>query len=278
MLTNARRRNEGLAVLFLDLDNFKYINDSLGHDAGDQLLTTIADRLKASVRETDIVARLGGDEFVVLLGEITQPTDISTITHKILVALSEAWQFNTQHLSISTSIGVSIFPEDGSDIPTLFRHADSALYDAKAEGRNKAQFYRAELGTRVEARLKLESKLRQAVRDKGFTLFFQPIINVADGRTIGAEALVRWPQADGSTIAPDDFIPLAEETGLIVELGEWIMHTACAEAVKWQQLGYAMPISVNVSPRQFKAGTLIEMVQRACKPTYCVLKLLNNSP
>ena len=267
MLNNARRRNEGLAVLFLDLDNFKYINDSLGHDAGDQLLTAVASRLKAGVRDTDLVARLGGDEFVVLLGEITQPNDISTITQKILTALSEPWHFNAHNLAISTSIGVSVFPEDGTDIPTLFRHADSALYDAKAEGRNKAQFYRAELGTRVDARLKLESDLRRAMHDNAFVLFFQPIVNVLDGRPIGAEALIRWPQPDGTMIAPDEFIPLAEETGLIVELGEWIMHAACAEAVKWQQAGFRLSVSVNVSPRQFKSGTLIAVLQRALAAT-----------
>ena len=274
MLNNARRRSEGLAVLFLDLDHFKYINDSLGHDAGDELLTTVASRLKLGVRETDLVARLGGDEFVVLLGEITQPSDIPTITQKILSTLSESWQFNAQTLSISTSIGISIFPEDGTDIPTLFRHADSALYDAKAEGRNKAQFYRAELGTRVDARLKLESELRQAIRDSAFTLFFQPIVDLHDGRPIGAEALVRWPQRDGSMIAPDDFIPLAEETGLIVELGEWIMHAACAEAVKWQQAGFHLPVSINVSPRQFKAGTLIDVMHRALAATGLAPSLL----
>ncbi len=267
MITNARRRREALAVMFLDLDYFKFINDSLGHDAGDQLLITVANRLKGSVRETDLVARLGGDEFVVLVGEITQASDISVITQKILAAMSEPWQFNDQSLTISTSIGISMFPEDGSDMRTLFSHADSALYDAKAEGRNKAQFYRAELGMRVDARLKLEASLRLAVAQQAFTLFFQPIVDVIDGRVIGAEALLRWPQPDQTVIAPDTFIPLAEETGLIVELGEWVLHTACAEAVRWQQAGFALPVSVNVSPRQFKAGNLVEVIQRALAVT-----------
>ena len=263
MLSNARRRREALAVLFLDLDYFKFINDSLGHDAGDQLLITVANRLKAAVRDTDLVARLGGDEFVVLVGEITHANDISVITQKILAALSEPWQCNDQSLSISTSIGISMFPEDGTDMRTLFSHADSALYDAKAEGRNKAQFYRAELGTRVDARLKLEAALRLAITQRSFALYFQPIVDVTEGRVVGAEALLRWPQPDQTMIAPDNFIPLAEETGLIVELGEWVLQTACAEAVKWQQAGYALPVSVNVSPRQFKAGNLVAVIQRA---------------
>ena len=267
MLNNARRHKDSLAVLFLDLDHFKYINDSLGHDAGDQLLTTIAARLKAAVRDTDLVARLGGDEFVILIGDIAQPGDIGVIAQKILAKLCQPWSYNDQNFSISTSIGISIFPEDGANIRTLFSHADSALYDAKAEGRNKAQFYRAELGTRVDARLKLESELREALRGNAFTLHFQPIVDVLDGRPIGAEALVRWRQADGTMIAPDDFIPLAEETGLIVELGKWIMQSACAEAVTWQQAGHRLPVSVNVSPRQFKAGHLLDIIQHALATT-----------
>ena len=267
MLNNARRRQEAMAVIFLDLDYFKFINDSLGHDAGDQLLIAVANRLKAGVRDTDLVARLGGDEFVILVGEITQAGDISAITQKILATLSAPWQFNEQTFSISTSIGISMYPEDGTDMRTLFSHADSALYDAKAEGRNRAHFYRAELGTRIDARLKLEAALRQAIAERAFTLFFQPIIDVNDGRAVGAEALVRWPQADGSMIAPDNFIPLSEETGLIVDLGEWIMHAACAEAVKWREAGVEVPVSVNVSPRQFKAGNLTQVIQHALAAT-----------
>ena len=267
MLGNARRRREALAVLFLDLDYFKFINDSLGHDAGDQLLITVANRLKASVRDTDLVARLGGDEFVVLVGEITKANDVSVITQKILATLAEPWNFNDQSMSISTSIGISMFPEDGTDMRTLFSHADSALYDAKAEGRNKAQFYRAELGTRVDARLKLEAALRLAITQREFVLFFQPIVDVVDGRVIGAEALLRWPQPDQTVLMPENFIPLAEETGLIVELGEWVLHAACTEAIKWQQAGYALPVSVNVSPRQFKAGNLVAIIQRALELT-----------
>ena len=263
MLGDARRRREAMAVMFLDLDYFKFINDSLGHDAGDQLLVAVADRLRASVRETDLVARLGGDEFVILVNEITQASDISVITQKILATLAEPWRFNKQNFTISASIGISMFPEDGADMRTLFSHADSALYDAKAEGRNKAQFYRAELGSRVDARLKLEAALREAIRQRAFVLFYQPIMDVATGRAIGAEALIRWPQADGTLIAPGDFIPLAEETGLIIELGEWVLQTACAEAVRWRDAGYSLPVSVNVSPRQFKAGSLIQVIERA---------------
>ena len=274
MLNTARRRREAMAVMFLDLDHFKFINDSLGHDAGDQLLITVANRLKAGVRETDLVARLGGDEFVILVGDITQASDISIITQKILATLAEPWRFNEQNFTISTSIGISMYPEDGPDMRTLFSHADSALYDAKAEGRNKAQFYRAELGTRVDARLKLDAALRTAISQQAFVLFFQPIVNVADGRAIGAEALIRWPQADGTLIAPDDFIPLAEETGLIVDLGEWVLQTACAEAIRWQQAGYSLPVSVNVSPRQFKAGNLTQVIERALEVTGLAPELL----
>lgn len=274
MLQSARRRGDGLGILFLDLDIFKFINDTLGHEAGDQLLISMAERLKRCVRATDVVARLGGDEFVLLLGEIKLAHEISVVTQKILHALAEPWQYEGRDMLTSTSIGVAMYPSDAADIVTLFRHADSALYDAKAQGRNRVQFYRAELGARIQARVKLESELRQAVRNNEFMLFFQPIIDLSSGLAIGAEALVRWRHPNGDLIAPNAFIPLAEETGLIVAMGEWIAQEACREAVKWQQAGREMPVSINVSPRQFKAGNLVDVIQRALDSSGLVPKLL----
>ena len=263
MLARAHRQGQRLAVVFLDIDNFKQVNDSLGHDAGDRLLQSVAQRLKACVRETDCVARLGGDEFVVMLSDIINPEDVSVVTEKVRMALSEPFDLEGQEVPVSSSLGVSVYPDDAIDLQKLFRCADSALYHAKAEGRNNVQFYRPELTARVEARVNLQSSLHRALERGEFVLHYQPLVALPDGKAIGAEALLRWQHPARGLIPPDAFIPIAEDTGLIVELGEWVLHEACLEAVRWQKAGKPLTVSVNVSARQFKAGTLVEAVQRA---------------
>lgn len=265
VLHGARRHQQRFAVVFIDIDQFKRINDSLGHEAGDQLLQAVALRLKACVRETDCVARLGGDEFVLLLVDLNRAEDASLVTEKVRMALSEPFSLVGNEVPVTVSLGVSLYPDDGDELPTLFRCADSALYHAKAEGRNNTQFYRPEQTARAEARLKVESSLHRALERGEFVLHYQPILSLASGRPVGAEALIRWHHPERGMVAPDTFIPVAAESGLIVELGEWVLHEACLEAAKWKKTGNALTVSVNVAARQFKAGTLVEAVERALK-------------
>ncbi|HSI23115.1 MAG TPA: EAL domain-containing protein [Methylophilaceae bacterium] len=262
-ILSAKRQKTSLAVVFLDLDHFKEINDNLGHEAGDRLLQEVGNRLKASVRETDCVSRFGGDEFVLLLPNIQTAEDISNVVNKILAEFARPMLLEGHTVTIGTSMGVSLFPDDGQDAQTLLKCADSALYQAKAEGRNNVQFYRAELTARIEQRFMLEKELRHAIEHGEFELYYQPIIALNGAQHVCAEALIRWHHPQRGLLLPEFFIPFAEETGLIMPIGEWVLATACMEAARWQREGRPTPVSVNISPRQFRTSNLIQKVKEA---------------
>lgn len=258
----ARRQQSGLAIIFMDLDHFKQINDSLGHEAGDSLLREVGRRLKAMVRETDCAARLGGDEFVLLLTNIHALADVSAVTSKIIAAFSRPVVLGALDVVVGVSVGISLFPEDGTDIRTLLKCADSALYHAKSKGGGNVQFYRAELMTLIEQRLALASDLRLALERHEFEIYFQPILAMDDSPSIGAEVLLRWRHPERGLMLPGQFIPLAEETGLILPIGEWMIGKACRQAIEWKRSGIPVLVSINVSPRQIRSGNLGALFQR----------------
>ena len=250
------------AIAFLDLDQFKFINDSLGHQIGDELLKITAQRLTSCLRESDTVARQGGDEFVLLL--TSQPSEES-ITHtmqRVLHEVAQPWMANDLEFRITCSIGVTLCPNDGRDVEMLLKNADSAMYQAKELGRNNFQYFAVEMNDTVTDRLALLSRLRQAIPNNEFVLHYQPKVNLATGDIIGAEALIRWNNSEGM-VSPGSFIPLAEETGLIIPIGEWVLETACRQNRAWQLAGYApITISVNLSPRQLARGDIVERVEQ----------------
>jgi diguanylate cyclase (GGDEF)-like protein len=248
----ARRYERRLAVVFLDLDHFKQINDTLGHEAGDQLLKEVAARLKGCVRESDTVARLGGDEFVVLLPELENEQYAAVVAQKILTATARPFTVMGQEFRVTASIGISTYPRDGLDEQTLTKNADIAMYQAKSEGKNNFQFYSAKLNANSLERLALESSLRQALERNEFRLFYQAKRDISSGRITGMEALLRWQHPDLGIVAPMQFIPIAEETGLIVPIGKWILKTVCLQSMAWQRQGLPpLCIAVNLTARQF---------------------------
>ena len=253
-----------VAVAFVDLDRFKFINDSLGHHVGDELLKTVATRLKSCVRDCDTVARLGGDEFVLLLNGHNGPDSVRLLMEKMLAAVSAPWVIPQGEFLVSCSIGVALHPEDGEDAFTLLKHADSAMYRAKENGRNNFQFFTRELNALMTEQLQLEVHLRRALERNQLILRYQPRVNLVTGQMVGMEALLRWRIPERGTIAPGRFIALAEETGLIVPIGGWVLRTACAQNKAWQDAGLApMVVSVNVSPRQFRHESLVQTVAQA---------------
>jgi diguanylate cyclase (GGDEF)-like protein len=251
-VSKAGRDRSHLAVLFIDLDNFKTVNDTLGHAAGDQLLSTVARRLERCVRSSDTVARLGGDEFTVILAEITRAADAAIVAEKILHSLAEPIPMKGRPIRVSASIGISLFPEDGADCETLVQQSDNALYHAK-ESRNNFQFFQARQHAAVMHRHELEEDLRQALGNGEFLLHYQPQVELTSGRIAGVEALVRWRHAKRGLLAAAEFIDAAEETGLIVPLGDWILSEACRQAAEWRKQGLSLWTAVNVSGRQFQA-------------------------
>ncbi|HSO46546.1 MAG TPA: EAL domain-containing protein [Rhizobiaceae bacterium] len=254
----AHRYNRQLAVLFLDLDHFKHINDTLGHEAGDQLLQEVANRLKACLRDSDTVARLGGDEFVVLLPELDEPKYVSTVAQKILSAVARSFILMGEEFRVTASIGISTYPQDGLDEQTLTKNADIAMYQAKEEGKNNFQFYSEKLNTLSLERLTLESSLRHALEHHEFHLHYQAKQDIHSGRITGVEALLRWQHPDLGTVAPMQFIPIAEETGLIVPIGKWVLRTACQQSMAWQKQGLPpLSMAVNLTPGQFSDGNLL---------------------
>jgi diguanylate cyclase (GGDEF)-like protein/PAS domain S-box-containing protein len=268
--TYAMRAGRHVAVLFIDLDRFKNINDSLGHDAGDQVIVEVARRLSANVREGDTVARLGGDEFVVVLADIAHESEIAAIARKILDALFVPVMMEGQELSPVGSIGVAVFPRDGDNATMLLANADAAMYRVKEMGCGNFQFYQPSMNTRALERLKLESGLRRALERNEFVLHYQPQIDIPSGAIIGVEALLRWQPPGRPMVHPGDFIPIAEETGLIVPIGEWVLRTACAQQVAWKNAGLRdIRMAVNLSARQFKQQDLHEMVANVLIDTQC---------
>jgi diguanylate cyclase (GGDEF)-like protein len=265
-LSEAQRYNRQLAVAFLDLDRFKQINDTLGHDAGDQLLREVANRLKGCVRESDSVARLGGDEFVVLLPDLGDPKHAASVAQKILAVIAKPFTLIGREFRVTVSIGISAYPQDGLDEQTLTKNADIAMYQAKAEGKNNFQFYSATLNANSLERLTLESSLRHALEHNEFRLRYQAKRDIDSGRITGMEALLRWEHPDLGLVAPMQFIPIAEESGLIVPIGRWVLETACSQNVAWQNAGAPpLNIAVNLTGRQFVDERLIEDVSAALK-------------
>ena len=261
-LTQAARSRHRLAVLFLDLDRFKSINDTLVHAVGDQLLRLVAERLRAAVRAVDTVSRLGGDEFVMVLHEIDRPDDAVQVAEKVIVALDQAMVVDGHQLHATPSIGISIYPDDGSDAYALMKNADTAMYHAKASGRNNFQFYTGKMNQEATRLFNLETRLRGAIDRGEFLLHYQPLIDGQKNVVCGMEALVRWQDPERGMISPAEFIPVAEETGMIVPLGLWVLREACRQNGAWQAQGYPpLPVSVNISPRQFREKGLVDSVR-----------------
>ncbi|MNJ96165.1 Cyclic di-GMP phosphodiesterase Gmr [compost metagenome] len=265
---HSERYGKLTAIAFLDLDQFKFINDSLGHQVGDELLKITAQRLTSCLRESDTVARQGGDEFVLLLTDQPNEEAITHTMQRVLHEVSQPWKANDLEFQITCSIGLTLCPDDGRDAETLLKNADSAMYKAKELGRNNFQYFSAEMNSSVTDRLELLNRLRQAITNEDFVLHYQPKVSLASHQIIGAEALVRWNSAHSGMVSPASFIPLAEETGLIIPLGEWVLRTACRQNRAWQDAGYPpIPISVNLSPRQLARGDIVEVVERILRET-----------
>ena len=255
------RLGQGGAVLFLDLDRFKYINDSLGHEVGDMVLKEIAERLKACIRTTDTAARLGGDEFILLLDGFQHPDNIHSISHRILFSVAQEIPYGDLRLSVTASIGICFFPKDGTSVDDLLRAADSAMYHGKSKGKNTYQFYHPDMNTRAQRYLQLEQELRKTVQSRDFVLHYQPQHELGTGKLVGFEALVRWQHAELGLVSPAEFIPLAEETGLILKLGDWVLETACRQAREWRDMwGQPFLMAVNLSGRQFWEGDIVASV------------------
>ena len=276
----ASRANRSMALLFMDLDGFKKINDTLGHDVGDHLLTEVASRFARVVRVSDhlgrqasdapesAVSRLGGDEFTVLLTEIQKPADAALVADRLLATLEPPIVLAGKELFMSTSIGIAVFPEDGLDTESLLRNADAAMYFAKGRGRNCYQFYSEEMNRTRSSQIEIESHLRGALEREEFQLHYQPILAAESGELVAAEALLRWIDSSGRSIPPDDFVPVAEETGLIVPIGQWVFRTACAQVQRWHdELGRSIRIGVNVSGHQIREPGMLEMVRNAIEET-----------
>src|SRR5258708_6905775 len=264
----ARRQHRPIAVIFLDLDRFKYINDSLGHATGDKLLQSVSTRLLASVRASDTVSRQGGDEFVILLSEITHPEDAATSAKKILLSLSAPCSIEGQDLHINGSIGISVYPEDVEDAETLIKNADTAMYHAKESGRNNFQFFKADMNLKAVERQSLEGSLHRALEREEFLLHYQPKVNLNTGEITGVEALVRWQQPDRGLLPPAQFVPIAEDCGLIIQIGRWVLREACRQARAWQDAGLPpVPITVNVSAVEFRDKGFVESVRRTLSET-----------
>ncbi|MCK9173600.1 MAG: EAL domain-containing protein, partial [Desulfuromonas thiophila] len=258
----AHRSGRLVAALLFDLDRFKVINDSLGHNFGDQLLRAVAGRLQHCVRETDSVARLGGDEFVVILAEVADMKDIALVAGHLLEQLNRPYRVEDREIRLSASLGISLFPRDSDDSATLLRNADMAMYRAKRLERSSFLFYAPEMNQRLQETMELEEALRQALEQEQFLLHYQPKVNLATGQICGCEALVRWQHAQRGLISPAQFIPLAEETGLIVPLGDWVLRQACAQTCQWRNAGLQpVPVAVNLSARQFRKGDLTQRLQ-----------------
>jgi diguanylate cyclase (GGDEF)-like protein/PAS domain S-box-containing protein len=268
-------------LLFLDLDRFKYVNDTLGHDVGDELLKAVAERLRSCLRQTDHIFRLGGDEFTVIVNNLTDPIEGADISRKIQEEISRPYRLQDHELYITVSIGISLCPDDGEDVETLVKNADMAMYAAKEDG-GGYHFFTEEMNKKAQERMQLESGLRHAIQHNQFLLHYQPLVNT-ENQIVGMEALLRWNHPQKGMISPGQFIPLAEETGAIVPIGEWVLYTACQQLKKWHDAGHKkLYMSVNVSTRQFREANFVELVERVIKstklnPEYLTLEVTESS-
>jgi len=266
-LATWRRQRDSFAVMFLDLDRFKAINDNNGHQVGDAVLREVAARLRGCVRRVDTISRLGGDEFVVLLADIGGADQAAHVAAAVMQAVARPIEVGGQMHSLSVSIGVAICPTDGLDVDTLMHHADVAMYHAKENGRNSFRFFSPEMNARVVERGELEQRLRQALARGEFVLEYQPELDIASGRVNGMEALIRWRHPERGLLLPHEFLPVAEECGLIVPIGEWVLGEACTQARAWRDAGHAASVAVNLSDAQFLHGQLVETVDAALART-----------
>ncbi|MDD3354199.1 EAL domain-containing protein [Zoogloea sp.] len=263
-LATAARMHGRIALMFLDLDRFKTINDSLGHMVGDRLLQGVAERLSGCVRDSDTVSRQGGDEFLIVLTNIHAPGDAARVAEKILARLEAPFEVDGHLLGTSFSIGIALYPEDGASVETLMKNADTAMYHAKESGRNTYRFFDELMNANALERLQLENVLRRALERQEFQLYYQPQVDLASGRIIGMEALLRWFSSELGSVSPAHFIPLAEECGLIVPIGEWVLEEACRQARTWQDRGFpAVPVAVNLSAMQFRRDDIVATVRKA---------------
>jgi diguanylate cyclase (GGDEF)-like protein/PAS domain S-box-containing protein len=276
----ARRTGQSLALMFIDLDRFKNINDSLGHQVGDQLLKQVAARMLECIRKGDTLSRLGGDEFVVTLEGLQQAEDAAQVAGKVIKALSRQFEIGGHTLNTSCSIGISIFPLDAEDERALMKNADTAMYHAKEKGRNNYQFFSPEMNTRAVERHTLETELRQAIELQQFKLYYQPLVDMRSGKVVGVESLLRWDHPHRGLLAPGTFIAVAEETGLIEPIGQWVLRTACQRAKAWQDAGYPLlKIAVNISarqllrPREFARGLSRVLGATGLEPRYLELEM-----
>jgi diguanylate cyclase (GGDEF)-like protein/PAS domain S-box-containing protein len=258
----ANRHGHKVGVVFLDLDRFKHVNDSLGHGAGDGLLQSVAGRLSDCVRRTDTVSRQGGDEFVVLLSEARQRDDIANAASKLMAAIAAPHRVGRHELHVTASIGIAVCPDDGDDVETLIRHADIAMYHAKDHGRDNCQFFTPEMNARIVERRTVEGNLRRALNRREFLLHYQPKIDLTTGRMSGAEALIRWHHPERGLVTPQTFVPIAEESGLIVPIGQWVLREACRQAREWQDAGLRpVPVAVNISAIEFRSRGFLDGVR-----------------
>lgn len=267
-ILQARRQQKHVALLFLDLDRFKLVNDTLGHETGDYVLRDIAKRLNKTVREGDTVSREGGDEFLIILPDLDKPEYAQQVAAKILNELAKPIEVSGHELTVTASIGISHYPNDATDVQQLLKHADSAMYQAKDAGRNTARFFTSDLNFLLSKRLEVESRLRRAIERNEFFLRYQPQVDVMSGHIVGVEALIRWNDPQNGEIFPKDFISIAEELGLIVPLGEWVFRAACQQIKAWDHEGYRdITVSVNLSPRQFVSRKLLPSMKLALMET-----------
>ncbi|AOF81175.1 diguanylate cyclase domain protein [Methyloversatilis sp. RAC08] len=260
-MAEARRHGTLIAVMMIDMDHFKDINDTLGHHVGDALLVDVAQRLLCCVRLSDVVARLGGDEFVVLVTDMASTLTAAAVAEKIVSALSAPYQVEAYRLHSTPSVGIGVFPNDGTSVDTLLRNVDTAMYHAKAAGRNNYQFFDQSMSANASERLALQGSLHHAIETRQFVLHYQPQIEVASGRLVGVEALVRWQHPERGLVPPNSFIPIAEESDLIIKLGEWILQEACWQLSRWKDQGLKLRVSVNLSARQLRSKNLLHLVE-----------------
>jgi PAS domain S-box-containing protein len=285
-INSAKRTGRSVAVFFFDLDNFKKTNDCFGHSAGDKLLANVGERLKKHLRESDIIgrpggvltidykknsdylARIGGDEFAFIIPDISDKKITTEITERILNLFKEPFRISDREIFISISIGIAFYPDDGNDVETLLKNADAAMYRAKKIGKNTFQYYSAEINRQAKERIILETKLRYAIRNHEFQLYYQPQYHIGTGTLMGMEALIRWEDKKMGLVSPKDFIPLAEETGMIIEIGDWVIQSACHQAKIWHDMGLGnLNLGVNLSVRQFFDSHLVDKIKSAIETT-----------